>query len=242
MVIGEVGSDLQGVIMVKRGVFAGNISEIGGETWRVFRIMAEFIEGIEVLSQIGDAVAVFGSARAKRNSVYYKLAEEVGRLFAERGYAVITGGGPGIMEAANKGAKKGKGLSVGLNIRLPEEQVPNSYLDILVEFRYFFSRKVMFAKYAKAFIVLPGGFGTLDELIEAVTLVQTKRMDVFPIILMGSKFWKPFLRWIKRTLLEEGMISEEDLNIFHLLDSPVEVVDFVDDFYAEKRQMDLLDR
>ncbi len=213
----------------------------GNETWRIFRIMSEFIDGFEVLSQVGDAVSVFGSARAKRNSENYKLAEEIAFLLAKEGYAIITGGGPGIMEAANKGAKKAKGLSIGLNIRLPEEQKPNSYTDILIEFRYFFARKVMFVKYAKAFVVLPGGFGTLDEFIEAITLIQTKRIRSFPVVLVKHKFWKPIVRWMEKTLVPEGMIDREDMEIFTVVDTPEEVVEVIRDFYAEKRAQ-ILDR
>ncbi len=213
----------------------------GNETWRIFRIMSEFIDGFEVLSQVGDAVSIFGSARAKRNSENYKLAEEIAFLLAKEGYAIITGGGPGIMEAANKGAKKAKGLSIGLNIRLPEEQRPNSYTDILIEFRYFFARKVMFVKYAKAFVVLPGGFGTLDEFIEAITLIQTQRIEAFPVILVKHKFWKPVIRWMEKVLVPEGMINREDLDIFTVVDTPGEVVDTVRNFYVEKRAQ-ILDR
>ncbi len=214
----------------------------GNETWRVFRIMSEFIEGFEVLSQVGDAVSIFGSARAKRNSENYKLAEELGFLLAKEGYAVITGGGPGVMEAANKGAKKAKGLSIGLNIRLPEEQKPNSYADILIEFRYFFARKVMFVKYAKAFVVLPGGLGTLDEFVEAITLMQTHRIERFPVILLKHKFWKPFLRWMENILVvKEGMIDKQDLELFTVVDSPEEVIEVIRNFYAEKKAI-ILDR
>ena len=211
------------------------------ETWRIFRIMSEFIEGFEVLSQIGDAVSIFGSARSKRNSENYKLAERIAFLLAKEGFSVITGGGPGVMEAANKGAKKAGGISVGLNIRLPMEQKPNSFADVLIEFRYFFARKVMFVKYAKAFVVLPGGFGTLDEFIEAITLIQTNRIDDFPVILVNSKFWKPMIKWMQNTLLKEGMIDIDDLDIFTVVDSPEQVVEVIRDFYAQKKAA-LLDR
>ncbi len=205
------------------------------ETWRIFRIMSEFIEGFEVLSQVGEAVSIFGSARSKRNSENYKLAEEIAFLLAKEGFAIITGGGPGVMEAANKGAKKAKGISVGLNIRLPMEQKPNSFADILIEFRYFFARKVMFIKYAKAFVVLPGGFGTLDEFIEAITLIQTRRIGEFPVILVNSKFWKPMIRWMEKTLVQEGMIDIEDLDIFTVVDTPDQVLEVIRDFYAQKK-------
>ncbi len=205
------------------------------ETWRIFRIMSEFIEGFEVLSQVGEAVSIFGSARSKRNSENYRLAEEIAFLLAKEGFTIITGGGPGVMEAANKGAKKAKGISVGLNIRLPMEQKPNSFADILIEFRYFFARKVMFIKYAKAFVVLPGGFGTLDEFIEAITLIQTKRIGEFPVILVNSKFWKPMIRWMEKTLVQEGMIDIGDLDIFTVVDSPAQVLEVIRDFYAQKK-------
>jgi len=202
-----------------------------GEPWRVFRIMSEFVDGFETLSRIEKAVSVFGSARTARTDPYYKLAEKASRLLAEAGFAVITGSGPGIMEAANKGAFKVGGESVGLNIILPEEQKPNRYVTTLLEFRYFFVRKMMFVKYAKAFLVLPGGFGTLDEFFEALTLIQNKRIIRFPVVLMGVRFWSGLIRWINSQLLTKGYISEEDLLIFHLTDDPQEAVQFIIDHY-----------
>ena len=194
------------------------------DPWRVLRIQSEFVEGFGTLSELGSAVSVFGSARSQPGSEYYKLAEEVGRLLAEAGLAVITGGGPGSMEAANRGAVEADGLSVGLGIELPFETGLNSWVDLGINFRYFFVRKTMFVKYAQGFIVLPGGFGTMDELFEAMTLVQTQKVTSFPIVLIGTGFWGPLLDWIKGTLLAEGMISEKDLALIHLVDDPAEAV------------------
>jgi len=203
------------------------------DPWRVFRIMSEFVEGFEVLSQIGKAVSIFGSSRTKPNTGDYKLAQEVAYLLAREGYAVITGSGPGLMEAANKGAKRAGGKSVGLNIQLPSEQQPNKYVDLLLGFRYFFVRKVMFVKYAKAFVILPGGYGTLDEFMEALTLIQTHRIPRFPIVLLKSGYWKGMLDWLKNTVAREGNISKQELNIFTLADSPKEAVALINKFYAK---------
>ncbi|HTZ10992.1 MAG TPA: TIGR00730 family Rossman fold protein [Candidatus Margulisiibacteriota bacterium] len=202
------------------------------DPWRVFRIMSEFVEGFEVLSPLGKAVSIFGSSRTKPGTKYYKLAEEVAYLVAKEGYAVITGSGPGLMEAANKGAKRAKGQSVGLNIHIPSEQKPNKYVDILLDFRYFFVRKVMFVKYAKAFVILPGGFGTLDEFYEAINLIQTERISKFPVVLFGKKYWEGLLTWLKKTVLAEGNISKEDMDIFVLVDEPKEVIAAIKKFYA----------
>jgi uncharacterized protein (TIGR00730 family) len=207
----------------------GFVSE---DTWRVFRIMSEFVEGFEVLSQLGKAVSIFGSSRLKPNTLYYKLAEEIAYLLAKEGYAIITGSGPGLMEAANKGTKRAGGKSVGLNIQIPNEQKPNPYVDQLLEFRYFFVRKVMFVKYAKAFLILPGGYGTLDEFTEALNLIQTERISKFPVVLFGSKYWKGMIDWLKDTVLKNGNISKEDLNIFTLVDKPKDVVSVIKKFYA----------
>lgn len=207
----------------------GFVSE---DTWRVFRIMSEFVEGFEVLSQLGKAVSIFGSSRLKPNTIYYKLAEEIAYLLAKEGYAIITGSGPGLMEAANKGTKRAGGKSVGLNIQIPNEQKPNPYVDQLLEFRYFFVRKVMFVKYAKAFLILPGGYGTLDEFTEALNLIQTERISKFPVVLFGSKYWKGMIDWLKDTVLKNGNISKEDLNIFTLVDKPRDVVSVIKKFYA----------
>lgn len=203
------------------------------DPWRVFRIMAEFVEGFEVLSKIGKAVSIFGSSRIKPSNKYYKLAEEIAYLLAKEGYAIITGSGPGIMEATNKGAKRAKGLSIGLNIQLPLEQKPNKYVETLLDFRYFFVRKVMFVKYAKAFVIMPGGYGTLDEFTEAINLIQTQRIPEFPVILFGSEYWEGLLDWLKNTVLKNGNISKEDLNIFTVVDNPKEVVTVIKKFYEE---------
>jgi len=204
------------------------------DPWRIFRIMSEFVDGFEELSDIGNAVSVFGSSRAKPSDRYYKIAEKTGFILAKNGYAVITGAGNGIMEAANKGAFRANGLSVGLNILIPLIQLPNKYVNKLLEFKYFFCRKVMFTKYSKAFVVFPGGFGTLDELFEAVTLVQTKRVEPFPVILVGRKYWAGMIQWIRRTLVTYGAISEEDLDLIKIADKPQEVAAFIDQFYNNK--------
>jgi uncharacterized protein (TIGR00730 family) len=205
------------------------------DSWNIFKIMAEFVEGYDTLARIGPCVSLFGSARTKPDHPYYKMAEDIAEKLSERGLGVITGGGPGIMEAANKGAHDQKGSSVGLNINLPFEQVPNPYIDNdkLINFNFFFVRKVMFMKYAQGFIVLPGGFGTLDELFEALTLVQTKKTANFPVILVGTEFWGGMLDWIKEVMLKrEGNISEEDMFLFKLVDTADEAVDEIFEFYS----------
>jgi uncharacterized protein (TIGR00730 family) len=194
------------------------------ESWRIFRIMAEFVDAIETLSRVRRAVSIFGSARTAPDDPYYLKAELLSRLLAEKGFSVITGGGPGIMEAANKGAAEAGGQSVGMNIRLPLEQKPNPYANISIDYKYFFTRKVMFVKYAMAYVVLPGGFGTLDELFEALTLVQTKRIKSFPVILMGSEYWKGLVDWLKKTMLRDHKISPADLELFQIIDDPEEAV------------------
>jgi uncharacterized protein (TIGR00730 family) len=203
------------------------------ETWRVFRIMSEFVEGFEVLSELGKAVSIFGSSRIKPTNKYYKLAEEVAYLLAKEGYAIITGSGPAIMEAANKGARRAGGHSVGLNIQIPLEQKSNKYVDTLLDFRYFFVRKVMFVKYAKAFVIMPGGYGTLDEFTEAINLIQTKRIPKFPVVIFGSEYWKGMLDWLKDTVLKYGNISKEDLKIFTVVDTPKDVVSAIKRFYEK---------
>jgi uncharacterized protein (TIGR00730 family) len=203
------------------------------DPWRVFRIMGEFVEGFEELSKIGPAVTVFGSARTKPSDKYYKIAEDIGYKLAKAKYAVITGAGLGIMEAANKGAKEAGGKSVGLNIDIPVVQKPNSYVTHLIDFRYFFCRKVMFVKYANAFIVMPGGYGTLDEFFEAVTLIQTERINPFPVILVGKDYWKDIVGWIKATLLKQGFISKKELGIFKVADSADSVLRIIQDFYKK---------
>jgi uncharacterized protein (TIGR00730 family) len=197
------------------------------DPWRVLRIQSEFVEGFGALADLGPAVSVFGSARTKPGTEYYEMAVDVGRKLAESGVAVITGGGPGSMEAANKGAVEGNGVSVGLGIELPFEQGLNQWVDLGINFRYFFARKTMFVKYAQGFVVLPGGLGTLDELFEAMVLVQTRKVTSFPIVLLGVRFWGPMIEWIKETLVAEGMVSEKDLDLIQLVDSPEEAVNLV---------------
>ena len=201
------------------------------DPWRIFRIMSEFVDGFEELSNLTDAVSIFGSARAVPSSKYYKIAEETASKLVKNGYAIITGAGPGIMEAANKGAKLAHGESIGLNILIPTMQKPNKYVTKLLEFKYFFCRKVMFAKYSKALVAFPGGYGTMDEFFEAITLVQTKRIDPFPIILVGSEYWKGLVHWIEGTMLPHKMVDKSDIKIFHLVDTPQEVVSIINKFY-----------
>jgi len=206
------------------------------DSWKIFKIMSEFVEGFEKLGRIGPCVSIFGSARTEPGSKYYKLAEEIAYQLTQLGYGVITGGGPGIMEAGNLGAKRGKGRSVGINIDLPFEQEPNFFIDNdkLITFDHFFVRKVMFMKYAQGFIVLPGGFGTFDELFEALTLIQTEKIGRFPIILAGKSYWQGLVDWIKTTMLEqEKNISPEDLDMFILVDKAEEAVDHIDKFYSK---------
>jgi len=203
------------------------------DTWRVFRIMSEFVDGFEILAKIGKAASIFGSSRSKSDNKYYKLAEEVAYLLAKEGFAVITGGGPGIMEAGNKGAKRAGGRSIGLNIQIPLEQKANKYIDTLLDFHYFFVRKVMFVKYAKAFVIMPGGYGTLDEFFEAINLIQTERIQRFPVVLFGSEYWQGMMKWLKEKVLKEGNISAHDLDIFKIVDTPKEVVQVIKKFYEK---------
>jgi uncharacterized protein (TIGR00730 family) len=200
------------------------------ESWRIFRIMAEFVDAIETLSGINHAISIFGSARVKPGDPYYEKTVVLARRLAQEGFSVITGGGPGIMEAANKGAAEGGGKSVGMNIRLPFEQKPNPYANVHIDYKYFFIRKVMFVKYAMAYVILPGGFGTLDELFEALTLIQTKRIKSFPVILMGSEYWKGLIDWMKETMMGELMIGKDDLDFFQVVDDPEEVVRHIKKF------------
>lgn len=205
------------------------------DSWRVFKIISELVEGFEKLSRIGPCVSIFGSARTHYNDKYYRLAEDIAFKLTQNGYGIITGGGPGIMEAANRGAKRGNGKSVGINIDLPFEQRPNLFIDgdKLITFDHFFVRKVMFMKYAQGFVVLPGGFGTFDELFEAITLIQTRKIGKFPIILVGKKYWGGLLKWINEEMMEEEHnISPEDLNIFTLVDTSSEAVDYIVEFYS----------
>jgi hypothetical protein len=203
------------------------------DPWRVLRIQAEFVEGFGLLAELGRAVAVFGSARTRPDSAHYQRAELIGARLAEAGYAVITGGGPGVMEAANKGAAAAGGVSVGLGIELPVEQGLNDYVDMGLEFRYFFVRKTMFVKYSQAFVVLPGGFGTLDELFEAITLVQTGKITKFPLVLVGSEYWSGLLSWVNGALLEHGNIAAADLGLLRIADDPDEVVQIIKDAHSQ---------
>lgn len=209
-------------------------AHLARESWKVFQIMAEFVNGFETLSSIEPAVSIFGSARFTSDNPYYRLAEEIARKLADAGFAVISGGGPGIMEAANKGAKSGAAPSIGLNIQLPHEQRSNPYQDISLHFQHFFARKVMFVKYASAYVVLPGGFGTLDELAEILTLVQTGKSRRIPIILVGSGFWAGLIDWLRDTLIPAGTIDAADMDLFQVIDEPQGVLDAIFDFYQNR--------
>ena len=237
----------KGPVLLRRGQIPATTSDqrllsggdgadwLHGDPWRVMRIQSEFVEGFGALAELGPAVSVFGSARTLPEHPDYALGESVGRLLAEAGYAVITGGGPGIMSAANKGAAEAGGLSVGLGIELPFEQGMNPWVDLGVNFRYFFARKTMFVKYAEGFIVLPGGFGTFDELFEALTLVQTHKVTEFPIVLVGTAYWSGLLEWLRGPVLERGMVREADIELLRLVDDPEEAVRIVRDRGVELR-------
>lgn len=209
------------------------------DPWRMFRIMAEFVDGFETLAHVGKAVSIFGSARLKPDHKYYKAAQDVAYHLAKENYAIITGSGPGLMEAANKGARlAGKGTSIGLNIHIPQEQKCNPYVDVALDFKYFFIRKVMFVKYAKAFVIMPGGLGTLDEFFEAITLIQTLRIPKFPVILFGSEYWKGLVKWLQEMVLTENeCIDPEDLCIFKITDDPKEVARIVQRFYKTHKSL-----
>ncbi len=213
-------------------------SMLSRESWKIFQVMAEFVEGFERLAEISPSVSIFGSARTSAEHPYYRLAEEIAHALSNAGFSVVSGGGPGIMEAANKGAYEGKSPSVGLNIQLPFEQIGNTYQDIALSFRHFFSRKVMFVKYASAYVVLPGGFGTLDELAEILTLVQTGKSRKIPIILVVSSFWEKLIDWFATTLVDEGTISKTDLDLITIVDKPDDVVNAIFDHY-ENREFEL---
>ncbi len=204
------------------------------DTWRVFRIMAELVEGFEALNNVGPAVTIFGSARVSPGSPYYNKCLKVAERLAQDGFAVISGGGPGIMEAANKGAQNAHGVSVGLNIELPMEQAPNQFQDIRVEFRYFFVRKLMFVKYAVGYVIFPGGFGTMDELFEALTLIQTKKIRGFPVVLVGREYWAGLFDWIRKTMLPANNINSEDLDLMHVVDEPEEVCAIINKRYQDR--------
>jgi uncharacterized protein (TIGR00730 family) len=212
------------------------------DTWRVFRIMAELVEGFEALNNIGPAVTIFGSARLQPGSPYYNKCLKVSENLAKDGFAVISGGGPGIMEAANKGAQNANGTSVGLNIELPMEQSPNNFQDIKVDFRYFFVRKLMFVKYAVAYVIFPGGFGTMDELFEALTLIQTKKIRGFPVVLVGKEYWQGMVDWLKTSVLAAGTISPEDIDLLHIVDEPEEVCAIINKRYKDRITGSHLDR
>ncbi len=205
------------------------------DSWVIFKVMSEFVEGFEKLSKIGPCVSIFGSARTTEDHPYYKMAEEIAAELVRHGYGVITGGGPGIMEAGNRGAKSQNGKSVGLNIDLPHEQFSNIYIDPdkLISFDYFFVRKVMFMKYAQGFIVMPGGFGTMDEMFEAITLIQTKKIGRFPIVLVGRKYWSGLFEWIRNVVLKEQNVNEKDLDLVNIVETPIEAVNVIDDFYSK---------
>ena len=206
----------------------------GHETWRIFRIMSEFVEGFEELSNVNRAVSIFGSSRLSRDSQCYKSVMKLAEILSKKGFSIITGGGPGIMEAGNRGAKKGKGLSIGLNIEIPKEQTPNKYQDKRLDFRYFFARKVMFVKYSVGYIITPGGFGTMDEYFEALTLMQTGKIRRFPIIMFGKDYWGGLIKWMKETLIPSGTIDKEDMNLFYITDDSEEVVRIIEESYAKK--------
>jgi len=222
---------------IKRAFKQKNWNEIKtADSWKVFKILSEFVEGFEKMARIGPCVSIFGSARTQPDNKYFQLSENIAFKLTQRGYGVITGGGPGIMEAANMGAKKGNGKSVGINITLPFEQDSNIFIDSdkLITFDHFFVRKVMFMKYSQGFVVLPGGFGTFDELFEAITLIQTEKIGKFPIILVGSSYWDGLIKWIKEVVLkQENNVSHKDFDLFQVSDEPDEVVDMIDKFYSK---------
>ena len=221
---------------IRKAIKAKNWNQIKTyDSWQIFKIMSEFVQGFERLAKIGPCVSVFGSARTKPGEKHYKLAEQVSYLLTKKGYGIITGGGPGVMEAANKGAHFAGGKSVGLNIKLPFEQKANPFIDPenLIEFDFFFVRKVIFMKYAQGYIVLPGGFGTMDELFEALTLVQTDKLVHFPIILVDSDYWAGLITWIQERMLEDKNIGKEDMDIFHIVDTAEDAVKIIDEFYKK---------
>jgi hypothetical protein len=209
-------------------------SFIHSDPWRTMRIQAEFVEGFDALARIPRAVSVFGSARLPEGHKWYEAARAVGRELAESGYAVITGGGPGLMEAANRGCREGGGLSVGCNIELPYEQKSNDYIDVAIDFQYFFARKTMFVKYAEGFIVFPGGYGTFDELFEALTLIQTQKAVRFPVVLYGSEYWSGLISWLREATLANGMLNERDLGLFRISDDPAECVSYIDELRQQR--------
>jgi uncharacterized protein (TIGR00730 family) len=230
----QTGQETEDERLLSRELEVERPAETTTDAWRVFRIMGEFVEGFDALARLGPAVSIFGSARTRLDNAYYRAAERTAALLAEQGFAVITGGGPGIMEAANKGAKEAGGQSVGCNIELPFEQGMNVHVQIAINFRYFFVRKTMFVKYAEAFIIFPGGFGTMDELFEALTLIQTGKVRNFPVILYGKEYWKGLMEWMRNTMLAERKILPEDLELLVLTDSPEEAVSTVVECYDRR--------
>ncbi|MBU1061950.1 MAG: TIGR00730 family Rossman fold protein [Candidatus Omnitrophica bacterium] len=206
------------------------------DPWRIFRIISEFVEGFDELSKIGPAVTVFGSSRTKPGDKYYSIAEKTAALLSKNGYSIITGAGPGIMEAANKGAKEAGGVSIGLNIQVPIIQKPNKFITKLLDFRYFFCRKVMFLKYAKAFVIFPGGFGTMDEFFESVTLIQTRRVGSFPVFLVGSEYWKGLISWMREAMLKKDRVLKGDLDLFRVVDTPEEILENIKVFYSHPKR------
>ncbi len=211
---------------------------VSEDTWRIFRIMSEFVEGFETLSRVGPCVTLFGSARTPEDHPYYQLAFDVAHCAVENGFGVITGGGPGIMEAANRGASEANGTSIGLNIQLPYEQVPNRFIKTLINFRHFFIRKVMFLKYTSAVIVLPGGYGTMDEVFETLTLIQTQKTSYLPLILMGSDYWKGLIDWLRQSMKGHEYIDSDDVDLMKMLDDPSEAIKTINEFY-KKRESDV---
>lgn len=211
-----------------------NDSSMTRESWKLFQVIAEFVEGFERLVSIKPSISIFGSARAKPEDAYYQTAEKIGKLLSDAGYSVVTGGGPGIMEAGNRGAYQGKSLSVGLNIELPMQEPPNTYQDISLKFRHFFTRKIMFVKYATAYVVMPGGFGTLDEVAEILALIQTKKTRRIPVVLVNADFWAGLITWFNDVLLPRNMITAKDLELFTVVETPEEVLAAVQHFYTSK--------
>lgn len=209
---------------VKKPSHSSNESFVAKETWRVFKIMSEFVDAFEALKDVEPAVTIWGSARAKEGTPHYRLTHKVAKAISDAGFSVITGGGPGLMEAANRGSQEGRGQTIGLNIKIPEEQIANRYLDLSLTFDYFFVRKVMFVKYASAFVIMPGGFGTMDELFEALTLIQTEKARLFPVILMGKSYWKGLVDWLNDQVVAHGYLNPQDMKLFTVTDDPKEAV------------------
>ena len=226
-------------LLERRPTEPGRPAFVDSDPWRALRILSEFVEGFDALASVGPAVTIFGSARLGAGTAEYELARSIARRLAELGFAIITGGGPGIMEAANRGCREGGGLSIGCNIELPHEQGLNPYVDLGVEFKYFFARKTMFVKYADAFVIMPGGFGTLDELFESLTLIQTGKIRDFPVVLVGTRYWQGMIDWMRDTQLKAGAITEADLSLLKLTDDPDEVVEVIRSYVAKSHPEDI---